>query len=265
MKKHQFSILYACIAVVSIVFIGISFFQPECHSWEIWQSVFLSMGTGLLSAIVLSTSISFIEKRNNKKNLIFFTYNISSCVLAIYQRILFLIDETLNCECEYAQHINEKTLLQITKYIKQKLSQLTVLLAPITVSPNGEATHESLLWQENAKNLNNSIITWTNSIKIFEDKLTDAIEGFKQNKLILVEKNVTEKEYNEIVAFAEAFCLSKKSSVLDISFFKNLNTILQLLEQIDLSLLDLDGNYNYEYIAIKKMKYIKTKNKKRSK
>ena len=133
------------------------------------------------------------------------------------------------------------------------------------ISPNGEATNESLLWQENANELNANIEDWTNSIKIFENKLIDAIEGFKQNKLILVEKYVTEEEYNGIVAFAEAFCQSKKSGVLDISFFKNLNTILQLLEQIDLSLLDLDGNYNYEYIAIKKMKYLKTKNKKRSK
>ena len=263
MKKHPFVILYACIAVVSIVFIGISFFQPECHSWEIWQSVFLSMGTGFLSAIVLSTSISFIEKRNNKKNLIFFTYNISSYILAIYQRILCLIEETLNCECEYAQHINEKTLPQITKYIKQKLSQLNDLLAPISVSSNGEATNESLLWQENANEINTNIVKWTNSIKFFEDKLLDAIEGFKQNKLILVEKYVTEEEYNGIVAFAEAFCRSKKSGVLDISFSKNLKTVLQLLEQIDLSLLDLNGNFNYEYIAIQKMKHIKHRNKKK--
>ncbi|MGN0744982.1 MAG: hypothetical protein ACI4MZ_06940 [Christensenellales bacterium] len=220
------------------------------------------MGTGFLSAIVLSIGISLVDNSRNKKILVFFTYNISSCILAIYQRLLLLIAETLKCESDFEQQINGKDLLQITLFIKQKLSQLNDKLAPFTVSPTGEATAESMHLQENKNELVETVQLWTDSIKHFEERLSVSLEVFEQNKLILIEKYMSDKEYAEIVALVEAFFNARKSGCINIPFYQNINTVIKMLEQVDLSLLDLDGKYNYEYIMIRQMKHINNTKKK---
>lgn len=263
MKKYRHLVIfYICVAAISIFFIGISFYPCSCTSWGIWQSIFLSMGTGFLSAIVLSIGISLVDNSRNKKNLVFFTYNISSCILAIYQRLLLLIAETLECENDFAQEIDGKDLLQITLYIKQKLSQLNDRLAPFTVSPNGEATTESMHLQENKNEFVETVQLWSDSIKHFEERLSISLEVFEQNKLILIEKYISNKEYAEIVALVESFFYVRKSGCINIPFYQNINTIIKMLEQVDLSILDLDGKYNYEDIMIRQVKHINNTKKK---
>lgn len=264
MKKHNpLIVLYICVGIISIIFIGISFYQCACASWTIWQSIFLSMGTGFLSAIILSICTMLIDNMHNKKTFLFYAYDIKDEILALYQNALRIIMETIEKEEDINKNVENKNLIEITEYIKGKFELLNEKIAPITTSLDGNVPLEDFILQDDSNNVR-QIVDNNNYFKCCGDKFSKLANKFEKDKLLLCEF-ISEKEYGNILALLRAFSNSDKQTYLsdeqvnlsdrhynlDIVLYKNITDIIKLLKDFDLSLLGLDGNYSFGQAIIR--------------
>lgn len=258
MKKHNpLILLYICVGIISITFIGISFCCCKCASWAIWQNIFLSMGTGFLSAIVLSICTMLIDSVHNKKTFLFYAYDIKDKILVLYQNALRIIMETIGNEEEVKKNVENKNLIEITEYIKVEFELLNDKIAPCTTSSDGNVSLEDII-QQDASNDLRQLVNSNDFFKCCGDNFSLLANKFEKDKLLLCEF-ISEKAYCSILALLRAFSnidkqiylsdgkvnLSDRHYNLDIVFYKNITDIIKLLKEIDLSLLGLEGNYSF--------------------
>lgn len=256
------TLLYIITAIVSLLFIIGSFiesvsFDNKCIflNWENWKNVLLSLGTGLLSSVVLSFFIDLIESGKNKKTFLGFIAPIRSSILMLYCNCIRLLGENLpDIETNY-----NGSLLEITKKLESEYDKLNTYVAPVSTSNMGTATSESVEIEKKQKNTKNAI----ERDRYFCDcknKFEILKEYFESNKLMLIEKYISEREYCEIVALLNCFTAVPNFVNLKIAFYNNVKDIIRLFENGSvLETLDLKGEFTYTHPFLNKVENKKVK------
>lgn len=242
-NKHIQKIFNMVILAISLVLIGISF-CPCCHcDWENWKNIFLSLGTGFLSAIILSIGMSIIENVKNKRDFTNYAEDINTELTFLFQSSLHLIKETTTDIDKFNERTSNKTLVEILKYIKEMFIELNEKITPYSVSENGEASFGSLIKQDDGNKIQESIKA-SHYLNNCDCKFSILADNFKNNKMFLY-KYVSPQDYANILALLQALSKSNTHTNLNLTIYNNINDITVLLEKIDLTLLNMNGKYYF--------------------
>ena len=243
------TLLYIITAIFSLLFIIGSFiesvsFDSKCIflNLENWKNVLLSLGTGLLSSVVLSFFIDLIEKRKAKDTFLSFIASIKHSIFILYGKCFQLLQDILpDLTIKHSG-----TFLEITKELKNALDQMKVYISPVSTSDTGIASHDSLIVQKKqiaAKKM----LTENQYFKTCDARFALLMDEIEADKLKLMEKYITETQYKEIVGFLGSFANTSKLSTSGITFYDNINDIIRIIENTTiLKTIDLIGEFKYE-------------------
>lgn len=242
-NKHIQAIFYFVIFVISLVFIGVSFCTCNHCGWENWKNIFISLGTGFLSAVILSIGMLIIENVKNKKNFATYAGDINTELTYLFQSSLHLIKETTTNIDKFNERTNNKTLIEISKYIKEMFIELNEKTTPYSVSENGDISNGSLINQDDENKIR-QIISSSYYLNNCNCKFSILADNFKHNKLSLY-KYISADNYANILALLESLSKSYKHTNLNLTIYNNIDDIITLLEKTDLELLNLNGKYYF--------------------
>lgn len=228
MKNWKQYTLYIIFFVFAIVLIGVAFCNPKCENWGLWQTILISVGAGILSAILLAFFLFLIEQSKNHNIFLIYISNIRAEILFLYEIWLNIIEQWQGEACIPNQFENIKA---VNSFVIGELKNISDILTPVSTSENGVSTNDDMEFLNKQKTLN-GIIDHNFYFSITNKRFAEYCDNLKRDKMLLMSKYTDIESYNNLIkmlnvlSFDSIYLSSSNSAETYLKKFKSLDDIL---------------------------------------